>query len=118
LPGAPVSFYFHTPYYGKDELYLSHAQRRQAVDTILACKKRGAPVLNSRAALEFYLAGNPGMPVNYWWLADTRGEYRCCRFNDNPDLCRDCGYTTCGEIIKARAGAPGPIFSLLKTLAA
>lgn len=114
FPGTRVMFYFHTPYYGIDELYLSHAQRQTAVDTILACKRDGFPVINSKVALKSYLAGNPGLPVGYWWIVDQAGAYRCCRASGNPEVCRDCGYTMCGEFLLARNGHPGAIVAMLK----
>lgn len=114
FPDTRVMFYFHTPYYGIDELYLSHEQRRVAVDTLLACKRRGFPVLNSKTALMSYLAGRPGAPRPYSWLVDQNGEYPCCRSSDNPEVCKDCGYTPCGEFLQARNGHPGAILSMLK----
>ena len=113
LPGAPVMFYFHTPYYGIDALLPSKEQREAAVDTLLACKRDGLPVMNSRAGLEFYLAGNPGMPTGTWWVVDPVGEYRCCRASGTPELCRHCGYTMCGEIVQARRGHPGALRTLM-----
>jgi len=114
FPGTRVMFYFHTPYYGIDELLLSPEQKNTAVDTLLDCKREGLPVLNSRVALMAYLAGNKGLPVNYWWVVDQTGEYRCCRVNGNPDVCKNCGYSTCNEIVQARAWKPGAILGLLK----
>ena len=114
LPDTPVLFYFHTPYYGIDELYLSEQQRRDAVDTIMACKRDGLPVLNSKPALDAYLEGNPDLPVGYWYVVDQTGDYRCCRVAGDPDICRDCGYTTCNEMLLARDWNPEAIASMLR----
>ena len=114
LPGIRVMFYFHTPYYGIDELFLSTEQKREAVDTLLDCKREGLPVLNSKVALISYLGGNKGLPVNYCWVVDQTGEYRCCRVNGNPEICKNCGYTMYNEIIQARTWKPSAIFGLLK----
>ena len=116
LPGTRVMFYFHTPYYGIDALYLSREQRREAVATLLDCRRDGLPVLNSRSALSSYLAGNPGLPVNYWWVVDHKGEHRCCRVEGDPEICRDCGYTMCGEILRARNFSPGALLALARTM--
>jgi len=115
-PGTRVFFYFHTPYYGIDALYLSRAQRQAAVDELLACKRDGLPVMNSRSGLEFYLAGNPGTPVGFWWVVDQSGEYRCCRAAETPGVCKDCGYAMCGEILQARNGRPDALRSLLTSI--
>ena len=114
LPGTRVMFYFHTPYYGIDELFLSPVQKKEAVDSILNCKKEGLPVLNSKVALNSYLEGNKGLPANYCYVVDQTGEYRCCRVNGNPEICKNCGYTMYNEIIQARAWKPGAIIGLLK----
>lgn len=114
FPGTQIMFYFHTPYYGIDDLLLSPEQKKVAVDTLLDCKRAGLPVLNSRVALMAYLAGNKRFPVNYWWVVDRTGEYRCCRVNGNPDICKHCGYSTCNEIVQARAWKSGAILGLLK----
>lgn len=114
LPDTPVLFYFHTPYYGVDELLLSHAQRKIAVNTILNCKRDGLPILNSRGALAAYLSGNNGLPVNYWWVVDQDGEHRCCRVDGNPEICKDCGYSTCLEIMQARAWRPAALWGMLR----
>jgi MoaA/NifB/PqqE/SkfB family radical SAM enzyme len=114
LPGVQVMFYFHTPYYGVDELHLSPDQKASAVVSLIDCKKEGLPVLNSRAALKAYLGGNKGLPVPYWWVVDRRGEYPCCRVNGNPEICKECGYSTCNEILQVRALNPGAILAMLK----
>lgn len=115
LPKTGVMCFFHTPYYGIDDLYLSQAQKAQAVETLLGCKRQGLPVLNSRAALVAYLTGTDRPPLNYSWIVDQRGEYRCCRVEGDPEICRDCGYSTGFEIVQARKMHPGALVSLLRT---
>ena len=39
LPGVPVLFHFHTPYYGLDELLLDAGSRNAAVDSLQACRR-------------------------------------------------------------------------------
>ena len=115
LPGTGTMFFFHTPYYGIDELSLSPRQRAHAVDTLCACKKAGLPVLNSKPALDAYLRGTDGPPLNYSWIVDDSGEYRCCRVEGDPQICKDCGYSTGYEIIQARKWRPAAIRTLLAT---
>jgi len=112
FPSTRVMFYFHTPYYGIDALYLSQQQRQAAVDTLLACKQSGLPVLNSKTALKWYLSAKPGLPVPYWWVVDQFGEYPCCRASRTPEVCKDCGYTPCGEFLQARNGHLGAALTL------
>lgn len=115
LPGRKTMFFFHTPYYGVDALHLSDVQRRTAVATLLDCKRSGLPVLNSKAALKAYLARTDGPPLEYSWIVDSEGEYRCCRVEGDPDVCKDCGYSTGFEIALARNWNPGAITALLRT---
>jgi MoaA/NifB/PqqE/SkfB family radical SAM enzyme len=115
LPGTRTMFFFHTPYYGIDDLLLSPRQREVAVDTLRECKKAGLPVLNSKPALDAYLRGTDGPPLNYSWIVDSFGEYRCCRVEGDPDICKDCGYSTGFEIVQARKWRPGAIRTLLTT---
>lgn len=115
LPGTGTMFFFHTPYYGVDDLFLSPGQREIAVATLLECKKAGLPVLNSKPALKAYLGGTDGPPLNYSWIVDDSGEYRCCRVEGDPGICKDCGYSTGFEIIQARKWRPAAIRTLLAT---
>jgi len=115
LPGTGIMFFFHTPYYGIDELYLSKEQRQFAVHTVLVCKENGYPVLNSRGALDAYLNQTHGPPDCNAWIVDTAGEYRCCRVEGDPEICRDCGYSSGYEIAQARRWHPESIGTLLRT---
>jgi MoaA/NifB/PqqE/SkfB family radical SAM enzyme len=112
LPGVKVMFFFHTPYYGIDALHLSEAQRRIAVETLAECRKNGLPVVNSRAALAAYLAGNPDLPTDFCRIIDESGEHHCCRVDGEPEMCRDCGYAVTGELAQAHRWNPGAILAL------
>ncbi|MFI5384929.1 MAG: radical SAM protein [Fimbriimonadales bacterium] len=103
FPKTGVMFFFHTPYYGFDHLFLSPDQKRQAIQTILRCKAAGLPVLNSRAALNAILTGNYFHPTNLWRVVDETGEYQCCRAIGQPEVCEHCGYSTCAEIVLSRS---------------
>ncbi len=45
FPVLGVMFYFHTPYYGVDDLYIPKDQRALIIDRLLWCIKGGLPVL-------------------------------------------------------------------------
>lgn len=40
--------------------------------------------------------------------------FTCCRDVGNPEVCRNCGYSSCVEISQALAGKPSAILELLK----
>lgn len=115
LPGRRVMFFFHTPYYGIDELFLSPEQKSEAIRTIAACKRAGLPVMNSQAGLKAIQTGNYPHPTKLFRVVDRTGDYQCCRAISQPEVCRQCGYSSCAEIMLARNFRPGPIRSLLHT---
>jgi hypothetical protein len=115
LPRGRVMFFFHTPYYGVDELLLSPTQRQDAIATILRCKRDGLPVLNSRAGLRALGHGRYPHPTRLWYVVDSTGEYPCCRAYKHPDVCAQCGYSSCAEIVLSRSLHPGPVWTMLKT---
>ncbi len=96
FPVIGVMFYWHTPYYGRDELFLTAEERAPIIDGLLRCIKSGLPVINSRAGLLALKSGDwpRRMPVAY--VRDVDGEYVCCRATD--DICAECGYAACTEI--------------------
>ena len=112
--GVRVMFYFHTPYYGKDHHFLSRPQRLEAIETIAANKRAGLPVMNSHAGLTAMASGNYFHPTNLWRVIDSTGEYQCCRAIGNPDVCANCGYSTCAEITLARDWRIGPAIQLMR----
>ena len=100
-------FYFQTPYYGYDELFLDAAERTPVIDELLACLRERLPVLNSRADC------SPCAPPVDASLAGRRGRRRgrrdsvCCRAPDS--CCEDCGYAACTEIAKALRLRPSAV---------
>jgi MoaA/NifB/PqqE/SkfB family radical SAM enzyme len=114
LPGIRVMFYFHTPYYGIDSLLLSKVQRVEAINMIFESKRAKLPVMNSFAGLKAMASGEYLHPTNLWRVIDSTGEYQCCRAFGNPDVCENCGYSTCAEITLARNWRMGPISKLMR----
>ncbi len=51
FPITGVMFYFHTPYYGRDELFLTAEERASILSSLLGLIRAGLPVINSRAGL-------------------------------------------------------------------
>jgi inorganic pyrophosphatase/exopolyphosphatase len=47
-----VFFYFHTPYYGKDKLFLNLEEKRAIIKRIFNLKKKRHKILNSNAYLK------------------------------------------------------------------
>ena len=96
FPIIGVMFYFHTPYYGYDDLFINKEQRASIIDRLLRCIKEGLPVLNSRAGLLALKTGKWPRRLPVASVLDVDGEYICCRASE--DICPECGYAACTEI--------------------
>lgn len=108
LPVRGVFFFFHTPSYGKDELFLDFEQRRPVIHDILRHKRRGLPVLNSVPGLKTFESGAWKRPHRMFAIADVDRNYVCCRYN-SPEVCEHCGYACAAEFDQARKLSPGAI---------
>jgi hypothetical protein len=106
-------FYFHTPYYGRDELFLDAGQRAAVIDGLLRLKREGLPVFNSAPALEALRAGSWPRPNRTWMVVDAQCEHVCCRY-PSEDACRNCGYAACTELTAAQKLKPGALWNLMR----
>ena len=96
FPVIGVMFYFHTPYYGRDELFLTAEERAPIIDRLLGCVRAGLPVINSRAGLLALKSGDWPRRFPVASVIDVDGESVCCRASD--EVCADCGYAPCTEL--------------------
>jgi MoaA/NifB/PqqE/SkfB family radical SAM enzyme len=112
LPVLGVMFYFHTPYYGYDELYLDADERAALIDELLACIRQGLPVLNSRAGLKALRSGRWPRRLPVASVLDVDGESVCCRASD--DVCPDCGYAACTELTELQRLRPSAVRAMLR----
>jgi Fe-coproporphyrin III synthase len=110
LPVLGVMFYFHTPYYGKDELYLSAEERSPIIDRLISCIAEALPVLNSRAGLLALKCGKWPRRLPVAVIADVDGESVCCRAAD--EVCADCGYGACTEIVESLRLRPTALMAM------
>jgi MoaA/NifB/PqqE/SkfB family radical SAM enzyme len=108
-----VMFYFHTPYYGIDDLLLDFEERSRVIHELVDLKRSGLPVLNSYAALKAMEQGSWDRPSKTWWLTDVDGDYVCCRHR-SPEVCEQCGYSSCVEIGEAQRLRPSAVAHLLR----
>ena len=107
LPVVGVMFYFHTPYYGFDSLYLSAEEKAPVIDRLLGCIRSRLPVLNSRAGLLALRSGKWPRRLPVAFVADVDGESVCCRAP--KETCVDCGYAACTEITEAQRLRPSAL---------
>lgn len=112
FPVMGVMFYFHTPYYGYDELYLDREERAPLIDHLLDCIRRGLPVLNSGAGLRALRSGDWPRRFPVASVLDVDGESVCCRASD--EICEDCGYAACTELTELQRLRPSAVLGMLR----
>lgn len=112
LPVAGVMVYFHTPYYGVDDLFLTAEERAPVIDQLLGYKREGLPLINSRAGLLALQSGRWPRRVPIAIVVDVDGESVCCRAAD--EVCPECGYAACTEITEARRLRPSALWGMVR----
>ena len=108
-----IFFYFHTPYYGYDDLYIEHGERNEILMRMLNFKKN-YKILNSRAGLKSALRNDWKRPLDICYIYEGGKIYKCCRTPGNPELCQNCGYLSYAEINQTLKLKPSAILSALK----
>ena len=111
-----VFFYFHTPYYGKDKLFLNLKEKRKIIKRILNLKKKKHKILNSEACLKAVYKDNWKRPSKLCYVYADNKLYQCCRAIGNDDVCKNCGYLGYPEIIHILKLRPSAIYSALNYL--
>lgn len=112
FPVIGVMFYFHTPYYGRDELFLSVEARAPIIDRLLGCIRAGLPVINSRAGLLALQSGKWPRRFPVAAVIDVDGESVCCRAAD--EVCADCGYAACTELTEFQRLRPSALLGMAR----
>jgi MoaA/NifB/PqqE/SkfB family radical SAM enzyme len=93
---------------------LTGEERRQVLDTMWQLKMQGFPVVLSKAAYTALRHNTWKRPIRQIELGTRNRVYTCCRDVDHPEICGNCGYTSCAEVAQALAGKPSAIMELLK----
>ena len=106
-------FYFHTPYYGYDDLYIGPAERNEILGRLSTLKTK-YKILNSQAGLQSALNNDWERPLDICRVYEKGEVYECCRYPGNPELCRNCGYLSYAEIDQTLKLKPSAILNALK----
>lgn len=112
FPVIGVMFYFHTPYYGHDDLFLSALERAPIIDRLLLYIRGGLPILNSRAGLQALKSGDWPRRLPISAILDVDGESICCRAADH--VCAECGYAACTELTECQRLRPSALRAALR----
>lgn len=108
-------FYFHTPYYGKDALFIPFSERQKIVQKLIVLKRRYR-ILNSIAALKDVYYDRWERPTDLCQVFAYNKIFKCCRSNGDPDVCKECGYLGYPEIINITKLRPSAVWSALSYL--
>jgi MoaA/NifB/PqqE/SkfB family radical SAM enzyme len=106
-------FYFHTPYYGYDELYIELPEKRRILGQLLELRKHYR-ILNSRAGLASALRNDWKRPLHVCSVYERGVVFECCRFSHDPELCRNCGYLSYAEIGQTLKLKPSALLNAMK----
>jgi MoaA/NifB/PqqE/SkfB family radical SAM enzyme len=108
-----IFFYFHTPYYGYDDLYIEPAERKEIIGGLLTLKRKYR-ILNSQAGLNSALRNDWQRPLNVCRIYESGEVYECCRTPGDPKLCQNCGYLSYAEVNQTLKLKPSAILNALK----
>lgn len=111
-----IFFYFHTPYYGFDELFVNLDEKRKIIKRIIALKRKGYKIFNSLACLKGVYNDNWPRPSRLCYVYANNQLYQCCRAYGNNEACKNCGYLGYPEIIYILKLRPTAIVSALNYL--
>ena len=93
-----VSFNFHTPYPGVEDLCLPLNERALVIDRILALQRKGLPVLNTGGGLQAMKKNRWRRPIPIISLMERDRIYECCFGREHPGVCEKCGYGLIAEL--------------------
>lgn len=108
-----IFFYFHTPYYGYDDLYIYDNEKKEILGTLIENKKK-YKILNSVAGLKSALRNDWKRPLNICQVYEGGKIYSCCRYHDDEKLCQECGYLSYAEIDQVLKLKPSAIRNAIK----
>lgn len=110
-----VSFNFHTPYPGTEELSLSQNEKALCLKEIESMMDSGIPVLNLRSAFPYIARNDFPVPCYQCTIIEDGRQFVCGRCIEIPDLCSKCGYMFAAEYSLVFQGKLKVIFDMMRT---
>ena len=113
-----ISINFHTPYPGTEYLMLAPEKKAELIDKVLAYKKKGYPIMNSRSGLKLMKRnalgeiklGKECFVTNFIYTDGSRSL--CLEYG--TEQCRVCGFCMAGEMASVFHFRPDTILSGFK----
>lgn len=93
-----ISFSFHTPFPGTEELALDQEKREKVIDILLAYKKKGYPIMNTSVGIRKMrkLDFKPQCWVTNFIFSDGTRKAQC--IGNETGVCEQCGFGMAGEM--------------------
>lgn len=110
-----VSFNFHTPYPGTEELALSAAEKRDCCDRLTLLLEDGCPILNLRSVFPYLVANNWPRPCRQCIIMENGRSWTCGRCIDIPGLCETCGFFFAAEYSLLFSGRPRIVWDFARS---
>lgn len=110
-----VSFNFHTPYPGTEDLKLSRDDKRECCSRIEKMMELGYPVLNVRSAFPYIADNTFPTPCRQCVIMENNQQWTCGRCIDIEGLCDECGYFFAAEFSLLFGGNIKVIWDMLRT---
>jgi len=110
-----VSFNFHTPYPGTEDLSLTVEEKQKCCDEIENYMKEGFPIFNLKTAFSDIVHNTFPTPCYQCIVMENGKQSVCGRCVDIPGLCKQCGYFFAAEYAMVFRGRVNVIIDMLKT---
>ncbi len=110
-----VSFNFHTPYPGTEDLSLTLEEKQKCCDEIEHYMKEGFPIFNLKTAFPDIIHNTFPTPCYQCIVMENGKQSICGRCVDIPGLCKECGYFFAAEYALVFRGRVKVIIDMLKT---
>jgi MoaA/NifB/PqqE/SkfB family radical SAM enzyme len=95
---------------------VSSEERKSLLDNIWLLKKKGYPIVLSRAAYKALRNNNWRRPIPQIELGTKDRIFKCCRDVVNPSVCEQCGYANCVEVSQMLALKPTALWQVVRML--
>jgi pyruvate-formate lyase-activating enzyme len=92
-----ISFNFHTPYKGTEELCLTTEEKQKCCDIIAGLIDNQYPVFNLKSAFRYIVNNSFKTPCHQCVVVENGKEYVCGRCVNEQGLCKQCGYFFAAE---------------------
>ncbi|MGL5616778.1 MAG: radical SAM protein [Sarcina sp.] len=112
---SSISFNFHTPYEGTENLALSKGEKLIVINKIKALIDEGYPIFNLKAALNYHIENNWERPCRQCIVSEGGKRYDCGRCIEIDGLCENCGYLFVNEFTAIANGDFKVIKDMFKT---